>query len=130
LEKYADDFYKIAESAALIGSQMDVSASNIDIQKNYMAELDAAKARGEISDADYGEARDEVIASIRDEMLTLMDLDKEMQEYYGNTLAMAQEEIGKYTERMSHLSSVLEHYQSMLAIIGKETDYKSMGVVL
>lgn len=130
LEKYADDFYKIAESAALIGSQMDISTSNIDIQKNYMAELDAAKANNEISDADYGEARDEVIASIRDEMLTLMDLDKEMQEYYGNTLAKAQEEIGKYTEKMGHLSGVLDHYQSMLAIIGKETDYKSMGIVL
>ena len=130
LEKYADDFYKMAESAALIGQKMDLSNANIEIQKTYMEELDTAKANGEISDADYGAARDGVIASIRSEMSALMDLDNEMQEYYGNTLSMAQEEIGKYTERMDHLGGVLDHYQSMLSIIGKETDYKSMGVVL
>jgi hypothetical protein len=53
-----------------------------------------------------------------------------MLEYYGNTLSMAGEEIAKYTDRMDHLNSVLDHYQSLLSTIGKETDYKSMGVVL
>ena len=130
LEKYANDFYKMAESAVLIGQKMDLSNANVEIQKTYMEELDTAKANGEISDADYGAARDGVIASIRSEMSALMDLDNEMQEYYGNTLSMAQEEIGKYTDKMDHLGGVLDHYQSMLSIIGKETDYKSMGIVL
>jgi hypothetical protein len=31
-------------------------------------------------------------------------------EYYGNTLAMAGEEIAKYTDRMEHQTSVLDHY--------------------
>jgi hypothetical protein len=53
-----------------------------------------------------------------------------MLEYYGNTLSMAGEEIGKYTEKIDQLSSVLDHYQSLLSIIGKENDFKSMGVVL
>ena len=130
LDKYADDFYKMAESAALIGGQKAIAESNIAAQKSYMAELDVAKENGEISDADYGEARDEVIASILSELSTLQELDKEMQDYYGNTLAMAQEEIGKYTVKIEHLSSVLDHYSSMMTIIGKETDYKSMGLIL
>ena len=130
LDKYADDFYKMAESAALIGGQKSIAESNIAAQEAYMAELDAAKANGEISDADYAAARDEVIASIREELSTLQDLDKEMQDYYGNTLAMAQEELGKHTNKMSQLSTVLDHYSSMLSIVGKETDYATMGVVL
>jgi hypothetical protein len=51
-------------------------------------------------------------------------------EYYGNTLDMAAEEIAKYTDRMDHQTSVLEHYSSLLSIMGKENDYKTMGKVL
>jgi hypothetical protein len=53
-----------------------------------------------------------------------------MQDYYGNTLSMAQEELGKHTSKMENLSSVLDHYSSMMSIIGKETDYTAMGTVL
>jgi hypothetical protein len=60
----------------------------------------------------------------------LHSLDAEMTEYYGNTLNMANEEIVKYTDRMEHLSSVLDHYQNLLSLMGKENDYESIGVVL
>jgi hypothetical protein len=51
-------------------------------------------------------------------------------EYYGNTLDMAAEEIAKYTDRMDHQTAVLDHYSSLLEIMGKSNDYKSMGKVL
>jgi hypothetical protein len=130
LNKYTDDFYKMAESAVLMGQQMSVSKSNITIQKTYMEELDTAKANGEISEADYGAARDEVISAIRTELESMNELDKSMQDYYGNTLSMAQEEIDKYSSKMENLSGVLDHYSSMMSIIGKETDYATMGVIL
>jgi len=50
---------------------MSISKSNINIQKSYMEDLDAAKANGEISDADYGAARDGVISAIRGELEAL-----------------------------------------------------------
>jgi hypothetical protein len=53
-----------------------------------------------------------------------------MKEYYGNTLDKANEEISKYTDRMEHQTAVLEHYQSVMEIMGKSTDYKKMGTIL
>jgi hypothetical protein len=53
-----------------------------------------------------------------------------MLEYYGNTLAVAGEEIAKYTNKISGLTSVLQHYQTLLSIMGKESDYESMGIIL
>jgi hypothetical protein len=53
-----------------------------------------------------------------------------MMEYYGNTLDMAVEEIAKYTDRMDHQTAVLDHYSSLLEIMGKSNDYKTMGKVL
>jgi hypothetical protein len=50
--------------------------------------------------------------------------------YYGDTLEMAQEEISKYTEKMEHQTSVLEHYKSMMDILGKSKDYNAIGNIL
>ena len=65
-----------------------------------------------------------------DNLSSLNELDKQMLNYYGDTLAMAGEELVKYTSRMEHQSSVLEHYQSILELTGKKTNYKALGAVL
>jgi hypothetical protein len=43
---------------------------------------------------------------------------------------MAAEEIAKYTGSMEHQTSVLDHYSSLLEIMGKSNDYEAMGTVL
>jgi hypothetical protein len=130
LNKIADDFYKMSEAAALTESKMGVATEVLALQKQHADGLASAYAKGNITQADYvaglGETRD----AIYGELESLQSLDKEMQEYYGNTLSAAGEELDKYTERMDHLNSVLDHYQSLLGIIGQETDYKAMGIVL
>jgi hypothetical protein len=60
----------------------------------------------------------------------LIELDDVMMDYYGNTLVMAEEELASYTDQMDHSASVLDHYATMLSILGKEQDYDAMGVVL
>jgi hypothetical protein len=130
LNKMADDFYKMAEAAALTGQKMDVATEVLALQKQHADGLKEAYAKGNITQADYIAGLQESRDAIYGELESLQSLDKEMQEYYGNTLDAAGEELGKYTERMDHLNSVLDHYQSLLTVIGKETDYKSMGVVL
>lgn len=130
LNKIADDFYKMSEAAALTESKMGVATEVLALQKQHADGLASAYAKGNITQADYvaglGETRD----AIYGELESLQSLDKEMQDYYGNTLSAAGEELDKYTERMDHLNSVLDHYQSLLSIIGQETDYKAMGIVL
>jgi hypothetical protein len=53
-----------------------------------------------------------------------------MLEYYGNTLSMAGEEISKYTDRMEHQTSVLEHFKNIMDILGESTNYEALGVIL
>jgi hypothetical protein len=72
----------------------------------------------------------EVRSGIYDNLSSLQELDKSMIEYYGNTLDMAAEEIAKYTDRMDHQTVVLDHYSSLLEIMGKSNDYKTMGKTL
>jgi bacterioferritin (cytochrome b1) len=53
-----------------------------------------------------------------------------MMSYYGDTLAAVGEEIDKFISRMEHSTEVLDHYQSLIDIMGKSTDYKSMDTIL
>ena len=65
-----------------------------------------------------------------DNLSNILELDKAMKEYYGNTLSMAQDEISKYTDLMDNAASALEHYSSLMELFGKATDYTSMGKIL
>jgi hypothetical protein len=53
-----------------------------------------------------------------------------MMHYYGDTLAAGADELAKYTDLMEGQTSVLEHYLSLMDILGKSNDYERMGVVL
>jgi SMC interacting uncharacterized protein involved in chromosome segregation len=92
--------------------------------------LDAAYANNEISQAAYIEGLSNIRDGMFENLEALNELDKTMMEYYGETLAAGAEELAKYTDRMSHLTSVLSHYASVMDILGKQQDYKKMGVIL
>mgnify|MGYP004652068499 CR=1 FL=1 len=53
----------------------------------------------------------------------LQDLDKQMLEYYSDTLDMVSEEIEKFTNRIDNLSSALEHYLKVMDLLGKNKNY-------
>ena len=135
LSKIEDDFYSMAEAAALIAnaegnSQLTEYIDNLEHYKGTLNDLNQAYAAGEISEALYQEGLEEVRAGIRDNLSSLVDLDNTMKAYYGETLSMAQDELAKYTDRMEHQTEVLEHYQSLMETLGKETDYNSLGIIL
>lgn len=131
LSKIEDDFYKMHEAAALmVGPQLDEYKDNLKEYTEAMNELHRAYAAGEITEAMYQEGLEEVRAGIRDNLSSLVELDKTMMEYYGETVAMAQEELAKYTAQMENHVAVLEHYQNLMSILGKETDFNALGIIL
>ena len=135
LSKLEDDFYSMAEAAALMvgadgSSQLNEYLSNLEEYGKAMDDLHKAYADGEITEAAYQEGLKEIRSNIRDNLSSLLELDKAMMEYYGETLAMAQEELAKYTDRMQQQTEVLQHYGNMMEILGKQLDYNSMGVIL
>lgn len=139
LNKVSDDFYQMAEAAALMVSsgnsvsgvsQLEMYTGNLASYEEQMKKLEESYANGEISQAAYIEGLREIQDGMISNLESLNELDKTMMHYYGDTLDMAAEEIAKYTDRMEHQTEVLDHYQSLMEIIGKSTNYKAMGIVL
>jgi hypothetical protein len=115
LSKLEDDFYSMAEAAALMvgadgSSQLNEYLSNLEEYSKAMDDLHKAYSNGEITEAAYQEGLKETRSNIRDNLSSLLELDKAMMEYYGETIAMAQEELAKYTAQMENHVAVLEHY--------------------
>ena len=126
----SDNIYKAAEAFGYLQTQVEPNGKMLAAQKEIIEGLDQALAAGEISIAGYVESMQDAYNSILSNIEALQDLDKQMVEYYGNTLDLAEEELSKYTDQMEHLTNVLDHYKSIMQLLGKETDYDSMGVLL
>jgi predicted ribonuclease toxin of YeeF-YezG toxin-antitoxin module len=62
-----------------------------------LAEVEAKYAAGDISQEAYIEALDQINDGIYDNLNAIQELDQQMMEYYGETLAQAGEEIDKFT---------------------------------
>ena len=127
LGKYSDNFYKMAESAALMNDKIDPTIQNLEDYKNHKEALDAAYASGQISQEAYVEGLKEVREGYYANLEALIELDKQMMHYYGDTLDAAQAEIDSFTDHMEHLTDVFDHYMSLMEILGKQKDYNAMG---
>lgn len=135
LNKISDDFYQMAEAAALmVGgdgvSQLEMYTSSLSNYEDHVNSLKEAYANGEISQTAYVEGLREAQDGMLSNLESLNDLDKTMMHYYGETLSMAAEELANYVDHMEHLTEVLDHYQSLMEIMGKSTNYETMGLVL
>ena len=141
LGKLEDDFYSMAEAIALMvgsgtatlggdGTQLGEYIDNLNHYKNTMEELERAYAAGEITEASYIEGMKEVRSGMLENLQAIQELDDAMMNYYEETLAAGQEELDKYTSKMEHQTAVLEHYMSIMEILGKSQDYESLGVIL
>jgi hypothetical protein len=137
LNKYSDDFYKMAESAALLSGQLtprkDSLSDYASLDKNgnliggHAKDLTTAYNNNEISQADYIDGLKETRDGIYGELEALIDLDKQMMHYYEDTLSAASEELDDYTDHMEHLTGVFDHYVNLMEILGKQKDYDAMG---
>ena len=136
INRLGDTAAEMAEAIGLIysnsgtGNQYSTYLNSLREYSDYKTTLDSSFATGRISQADYVEGLREVSDGIYENLEALNDLDKTMMEYYGNTLAAANEELDKFIERMSHSAGILEHYSSIMDLLGKSSDYKTMGVIL
>lgn len=130
LNKYEDDFYKMAESMALTGDSFPLLTNNLATYKNEMEQLNQVYHNGEISQDAFIEGMKEVNSGLLENMNALVDLDREMLQYYENTLDSAEDKLSDFTDQLEHQMSILEHYQNVLGLIGKEQDYQMVGAVL
>lgn len=129
-DKLSDNIYKAAEAFGYLQGQIDPTFGKMSSYEDFYNKLESSYANGEITQADYVDGLQDAYDSILDNLQAVQDLDKEMLEYYGNTLDLAEDELSKYTDQMEHLTSVLDHYRSILSLLGRDTDYTRVLTVL
>jgi hypothetical protein len=61
---------------------------------------------------------------------SLEETKQAMQDYYGNVMDMAIEQITVYTDEMENLNSVLDHYSSIMDLVGKQEDFATKNKIL
>lgn len=129
-DKLSDNIYKAAEALGYLQGQFDPVISQLGTYENFYGQLNNAYSNGEISQENYIEGLQDIYDNTLDNLNALQDLDKEMLEYYGNTIDLANDELSKYTDHMEHLTSVLDHYRSIITLLGKDKDYDKVLSVL
>lgn len=129
-DKLSDNIYKAAEALGYLQGQFDPVISQLGTYENFYGQLNNAYSNGEISQENYIEGLQDVYDNTLDNLNALQDLDKEMLEYYGNTIDLANDELSKYTDHMEHLTNVLDHYRSIITLLGKDKDYDKVLSVL
>ncbi len=127
LNKYSDNFYKMAESVTTMNSQIPQYKELLATHEEYKNSLDTAYENNEISQADYIEGLKEVRDGYYENLEALNELDKEMLHFYEDTLSEARNELEDFTDHMEHLTSVFDHYLTLTEILGKQKDYDLMS---
>ena len=127
LNKYSDNFYKMAESAELLNKQIPELKEALSIYDDHKVKLDQAYANGEISQEAYIEGLKEVRDGYYENLEALIDLDKQMLHYYEDTLSEARSELDDFTDHMEHLTEVFDHYLNLLDILGRSKDFEAMN---
>lgn len=141
LSKIEDDFFSLAEAAALMtgyseetgemaGGQYASYVQNLESYEEQISSLKEALDNEQISEEAYAAGLQTIYEGIYENLGNIDALDKAMMNYYGDTISAAQEELSKYTDQLEHHNSVLSHYKSLMEIMGKSTDYQKMGTIL
>jgi hypothetical protein len=103
----------------------DMSDEDLLAKYNIATENDGSISQEAFLDG-LKQGRDTIMENLE----ALNELDDKMWNYYGETLNMALEEIGKYSDKMSQLTGVLDHYHSIITLIDGEQAYDKIGTVL
>lgn len=127
LKEYEDSFYKMAESLAKMRDQGDIYSTMLGDYYNTWQTLKESYADKDIDQEKYIAGLETVRDGIYGQLEALIDLDKEMMNFYGETLDAADEELESHTSHMEHLTSVFDYYLDLMDILGKSKDYDVIG---
>lgn len=130
LNKVQDNIYKTAEAFGYMNDMTDNYTNQLAAQQAYAKQLEKDYYAGRISMDAYKEGLREAQSATVANLEALMEQKIQMQDYYGNVMDMALEEIALYVDEMEELNSVLDHYSNILELVGKQEDYASKKKVL
>lgn len=116
----------MGEAAALTSSKVGNLTEKLSSYEDFYNSLQGANISQEDLIAGMQESADGILDTLND----LIALDKEMMEFYDNTLDAAAEELSYFTDQLSHQTEVLDHYRNIVEMINGEFDYNTIGTIL
>lgn len=125
-----DEFEQTAERLELVTQKYATSAQQLQTYQNGIIAL-----QEQLNDpnADHAAINDQ-IRDYRDAMIdaleTLQDLEEEMEHAYADALDEAGQELDKYTSQLENMNSTLQHFIDIMGLMGKETNYDTIGKIL
>lgn len=131
LKRLEDDFFKSAEAMAMIQSKADYYDE--DQYQRIADGVDELKAKfeaGEITQAQYIEGLGQFQDMAMENVDALYEINDAMKEYYSNTLDAGMQKIKDMTQHFDNLSSRLQHYQSIVNLMGHEQNYDLQNKLL
>lgn len=125
-----DEFEQTAERLELVTQKYATSAQQLQTYQDGIIELQKQLNDPE---ADHDKINDQ-IRDYRDAMIdaleTLQDLEEEMEHAYADALDEAGQELDKYTSQLENMNSTLQHFIDIMGLMGKETNYDTIGKIL
>ena len=138
LDHYAsrieDNFYKTAEVMAKIQEKSKFYESGeegiLDDLQAQLIDLEQAFKDKQITQADYIEGLGKIQDMAMENVEALYEMNSQMREYYADVIDEGISKIQEMTDHFDHLASKLEHYQSILSLMGFEQDYEKQNDLL
>ena len=125
-----DEFEQTAERLELVTQKYATSAQQL---QTYQDGIIALQEQLNDPNADHAAINDQ-IRDYRDAMIdaleTLQDLEEEMEHAYADALDEAANELDKYTSQLENMNSTLQHFIDIMGLMGKETNYDTIGKIL
>lgn len=125
-----DEFEQTAERLELVTQKYATSAQQL---QSYQDGIIALQEQLNDPNADHAAINDQ-IRDYRDAMIdaleTLQDLKDEMEHAYADALDEAANELDKYTSQLENMNSTLQHFIDIMGLMGKETNYDTIGKIL
>lgn len=125
-----DDFYKTAEVMAKIYNDTGEAYKSQFYENDALQtlntginELEQAFKNGEITQADYIEGLGKIQDMAMDNVDALYEMNSQMREYYADVIDEGISKIQEMTNHFDHLTSKLQHYSSILSLMGHEQNY-------
>lgn len=129
--------YYIAKWEKMLSQQdesMEASIGQVYAYEDSLAalgdtfsELIYAHNTGDLNDSDFVEGLKDVRDQVFDTLGSINDLQNTIAEWYGQTLDKAEEELDKYTNKISHSRDVMQTYIEMQQLMGKGADYRALS---
>ena len=132
LGQIEDDFYKVAEAMSFTLDKAEIYGNGefLNTLTTGITDLKEAYKNGEITQADYIQGLKDIQDNAINAAEALKEMNDQMQAYYQDAMTEGVEMLTKHTEQYDGLLNTLSHYQNVLSIIGKETDYDAINEVL